>query len=202
MHKSSYDKVIDFRRRFLQGRELEPLRICDLGSYDVNGTYRKIFEQPTWHYFGVDMVAGCNVDVVLKNPYHWREIPSASVDVLVSGQAFEHISFIWITMLEVARVLAPGGLCCIVAPSAGPEHRYPVDCWRIYPDGFVALAALAELEVIEVETQWANRGYVDGSDTWHDSVFIGRQHSPGLWTKTKVSTKRWLRHRTLTLGLK
>jgi SAM-dependent methyltransferase len=202
MHQSSYDKVVDFRARFLRGREAEPLRIYDLGSQDVNGSYRPIFDAPAWRYVGVDMTAGRNVDVVLAHPYRWRELATGSADVLVSGQAFEHIAQPWAAILEVARVLAPGGVCCLVAPSSGPEHRYPVDCWRIYPDGFVALAALAELEVLEVATQWEDRGYVDGSDTWHDSVLIARRPRHGPWNALKAASKRWIRHRTLTLGVR
>ena len=76
----------------------------------------------------MDMTPGKNVDIVLPSPYRWRGIESNSVDVLISGQAFEHIEFFWITMLEIARVLKPGGLCCIIAPSGGAEHKYPVDC--------------------------------------------------------------------------
>lgn len=200
MHQSSYDKVTDFRHRHLAGREHQALRIVDLGSQDVNGSYRPIFEQPAWRYVGVDMAPGRNVDVVLANPYRWSELPSASADVLVSGQAFEHISQPWAAILEVARVLTPGGLCCIVAPSSGPEHRYPVDCWRIYPDGFAALAALARLEVLEVTTQWEDRGYADGSDAWHDSVLIARKPVLSGWRAARHGLARWIRHRAITMG--
>ena len=48
MHKSSYQKMEAFRRRFLSGREAEPLRILDVGSQDVNGCYRPIFDAPAW----------------------------------------------------------------------------------------------------------------------------------------------------------
>ncbi len=53
---------------------------------------------------------------------------------------FEHTEFFWLTMREMKHALKPGGLCCIIAPSAGPEHQYPVDCWRVYPDGLRAAA--------------------------------------------------------------
>ena len=33
-----------------------------------------------------------------------------------------------------SRVLVPGGLACIIAPGAQGVHRFPVDCWRFYPD--------------------------------------------------------------------
>ena len=94
----------------------------------------------------MDLSEGENVDLVLSDPYSWSEIRSSSVDVFVSGQAFEHIEFFWQTMLEIARALKPGGLCCIIAPSGGPEHKYPLDCWRFYPDGFRALARYAGLD--------------------------------------------------------
>jgi hypothetical protein len=37
------------------------------------------------------------------------------------------------------RILRPSGLLYINAPSNGPYHRYPVDCWRFYPDSGLAL---------------------------------------------------------------
>jgi SAM-dependent methyltransferase len=140
MHQSSLDKMTAFRERYLSAKKNEPLRILDLGSQDVNGSYHSIFSQRPWNYIGLDMAAGDNVDIVLRTPYVWSEVASESADVVISGQAFEHIQYFWITMLEVARVLKPGGLCCILAPSGGPEHRYPLDCWRFYTDGMVTLA--------------------------------------------------------------
>ena len=130
MHKSSLDKMLAFRKKYLDSKKNEALLILDLGSLDVNGSYREYFDVFSWTYSGIDMAPGNNVDIVLKNPYNWREIKSNSVDVLISGQAFEHIEFCWITMLEIARVLRPGGMCCIIAPSGGPEHRYPVEPWE------------------------------------------------------------------------
>ncbi len=188
--------------QYLDGRIGEPLLIYDLGSQDVNGSYRPIFSEPKWQYMGLDMVPGKNVDVVLHTPYVWSEISRNSADVLISGQAFEHIKYFWITMLEVARVLKPGGICCILAPSSGPEHRYPLDCWRFYPDGMIALAHFAQMEVLEANTQWEDKGYSDGSDWWHDSILVCRKPTLGTWWNIKSNLKRWLQHRTLTLGLR
>jgi len=134
-----------FRQRYLSERVKEPLRVLDVGSQDVNGSYRQIFAEPLWSYTGLDMTVGLNVDIVLRTPYVWSEVASESADVVISGQAFEHIPYFWITMLEIVRVLKTGGICCILAPSSGPEHRYPLDCWRFYPDGMVALAQFAQM---------------------------------------------------------
>lgn len=201
MHQSSIDKMINFRNNHLHAKTNEKLQILDLGSQDVNGSYRPIFMQPGWKYTGLDMEAGNNVDVVLKTPYVWTEIPSESADVVISGQAFEHIQYIWITILEIARVLKPGGICCILAPSSGPEHRYPMDCWRFYPDGMISLAHFAQMDVLEATTQWQDDGDPD-SDAWHDSMLVCRKPDHGAWINMKCDLKRWLRHRANTIGMR
>jgi hypothetical protein len=45
----------------------------------------------------------------------------------------------WILFLEIIRILKPNGLFYLNAPSNGMFHRYPVDCWRFYPDSGNAL---------------------------------------------------------------
>jgi SAM-dependent methyltransferase len=176
MHPSSFDKMRAFAEKYMTARRAEPLIILDLGSQDFNGSYRPLFAQPPWRYRGLDMAAGKNVDVVLRDPYRWREIKSASADMIISGQTFEHTEFFWLTMREIARALKPGGLCCIIAPSAGDEHRYPVDCWRFYPDGLRAAARYAGLEILEASTQWENLPQYDNeSNKWHDSLLVARR---------------------------
>lgn len=184
MHLSSFMKMLDFRERYLKGKEDQPLRILDIGSQDFNGSYKRLFDTiPAWTYIGVDMAPGKNVDVALANSYYWREFPASSIDVLISGQALEHIEYFWLTMLEVTRVLRPGGLGCIIVPSAGPEHRYPVDCWRFLPDGLVAAAKFAKLEVIEVHAQRESEYYADGSDAWQDCRLVCRRPKLGWWSR-------------------
>ena len=197
MHPSSYDKMAEFRREYLTSRRDEELTIIDLGSCDYNGSYRAIFSHARWRYLGVDLTPGKNVDLVLRDPYYWRELKSESADVLISGQTFEHTEFFWETILEIARVLKPNGLCCLIAPAAGPEHRYPLDCWRIYADGFRALARYAGLEVLHARTQWGDLpGYDSESNKWHESILIARKprESGGARFRRRVrqTLQRWL----------
>lgn len=201
MHQSSVDKMLDFRNKYLNGKKNEPLKILDLGSLDVNGSYREYFDISPWTYRGMDLTRGKNVDIVLKNPYYWRNIKSNTADVLISGQAFEHIEFYWITMTEIARVLRPGGLCCIIAPSGGHEHRFPVDCWRFYPDGFAALARFVRFEVLEVFTQWeSDSRYNEQSNVWRDTVLVCKKASFSRFGAWRY--RIWLGLRKgLTLGL-
>jgi len=186
--------MADFVQKYLHSRRQEPLVILDLGSQDFNGSYRSLFERAPWRYVGIDMAPGKNVDVVLRDPYFWREIQARSADVIVSGQTFEHTEFFWLSMREMARALKAGGLLCLIAPSAGDEHRYPLDCWRVYPDGLRAVARYAGLETVEAWTQWSDlQKYDNESNKWHDSVLVARKPPEGLKARWQRESERWLR---------
>jgi len=173
MHQSSFHIITRFREFVDKNFPQDKIKILDVGSYGVNGTYKEIFADSTkYAYTGLDVNPGPNVDYVPSNPYEWPEFEDDAFDVIVSGQAFEHIEYPWLIIQEMARVLKKNGLICIVAPSRGPEHKYPVDCWRYYPDGLRALAKWANLQVLDAKTNWGKSGFTDGSDQWGDSFCI------------------------------
>lgn len=186
MHESSYLNM----QKFVETR-LDPNKemvIIDIGSQNVGGympPYRNLLSNPKWKYIGCDMTEGNNVDTVLKNPYRWKEIKSCSADVVISGQAFEHIEYFWFTIMEIMRILKPGGYCCIIAPSSGYPHRYPVDCWRFYEDGMKAMAKFAMLDVLEVYTQRNRFDYEKYDIIWQDSVLIASKPAQGFLKKLK-----------------
>ncbi|MEP5765011.1 MAG: methyltransferase domain-containing protein [Halieaceae bacterium] len=196
MHASSFEKMQEFRNKHLAGRESEALEIFDIGARDILGSYRPLFQEESWNYRGVDLEEGPNVDIVLTEPYRWKEIKSESCDVLISGQTFEHIEYFWVTILEIWRVLKPGGIVCIIAPSAGNQHRFPVDCWRFYPDGFTALCHYVGLQPRQIYTQWKPKGtYPDSSDSWKDSVLIAEKPAMPTLLKLKHNLKMAIRRR-------
>jgi len=180
MHKTSYQHMSRAVETYLAPKAGMPLTILDIGSYDVNASYRPLFNNPGWTYRGVDIAAGPNVDVVLDSVYQFP-FEASSVDVIVSGQTFEHVEFFWLTWQEMVRVLRPGGHIILIAPSRGLEHRYPLDCWRFYPDGFRALAKLGNLEVLEVHTDWPvewqawHKRLFRKSTLWGDTVGVFRK---------------------------
>jgi SAM-dependent methyltransferase len=177
--------MLDLVTRYLVAYKGRELHILDFGSYDVNGTYRPLFSQPNWKYRGVDVRAGPNVDVVLRHPYDWHEIESCTADLIVSGQTFEHVEFFWLTWLEIARILRPGGLMFLIAPSRGPEHRHPVDCWRFFPDAYKALAKYGGLELLEVTTDWPDS---HPDSMWGDTVGVFRKPQGQLNTTDEKAT--------------
>ena len=111
--------------------------IVEIGSQDVNGSIREV-APPSYNYIGLDFAAAKGVDIVLPDAYHFP-FENDTVDIIVTSSCFEHAEFFWVTFLEGIRILKPGGLFYINAPSRGQYHAYPQDCWRFYPDAAKAL---------------------------------------------------------------
>jgi SAM-dependent methyltransferase len=144
MDSISYAFMHQFVRDCVKGIGLS---VCDVGSYDVNGTFKPLF---TGHnYIGLDIMAGPNVDVVAKEMYSYP-FDDCSFDIVISGSTLEHVkdTHKWIT--EVARITKHGGIICVVAPlSIALLHYHPYDCWRIMPEGMTFLMEeIAGLEMI------------------------------------------------------
>jgi SAM-dependent methyltransferase len=143
MHDTSMMEM----QKFVLTLPKAPLRIADIGSCDICGTYKPLFTHPEWEYVGHDLKEGRNVDVVLGGEDHWSNVPSSAYDVVISGQALEHCLHPWTFISEVARILKPGGRTCIIAPHTWVFHNYPQDCWRILPTGMKAILTWFGLEV-------------------------------------------------------
>ena len=166
MHRSSFFSMQKFKTNYL--KNLENLKILDIGSYDSSGTsfnYRSIFDEKSWEYVGMDLKEGPNVDLTVLDLYNWEEIQSGSFDVVISGQAFEHMEFFWKAIEEITRILKNGGYCCIIAPSSGPVHKNPVDCFRFTSEGMAEIGRYAGLEILETYTNTTEE-----SNPWFDSI--------------------------------
>jgi SAM-dependent methyltransferase len=137
-------------------------KVVDLGAMNVNGSYRELFPDSV-EFVGVDLEPGPGVDVVLSDVY---QLPFAdhSVDFVLSGQMLEHCGQFWRVFTEISRILKPEGLAFIIAPSAGPVHRYPVDCYRFYPDSFQAIAHWAGLRLVH--------SWNDERGPWRDIIGV------------------------------
>ena len=130
MHSQSQRLMKDFARQVPK-----EVPILDIGSRNVNGTFREFF--PLNPYIGIDIEAGEGVDMVVP-PYEYP-FPDNHFEVIISGSTLEHVKHPWRWIKEVARILKPGGKVCIIVPYAHPYHEHPIDCWRIFPEGMRAL---------------------------------------------------------------
>lgn len=125
-------------------------RVLDVGSYDVNGCMRPLFDGTGVEYTGLDIETGPNVDIVMNDAYNWDNVPDESFDFVISANAFEHIEYPWLTIKLIYSKLKQGGIACIHAPLNIGEHRYPLDCYRYFSDGFRALGKWAGFQIINV----------------------------------------------------
>jgi len=132
MHRESFELMRYFIDKYLDKNQ--KLDVLDVGSFDVNGSYKSLFINPVWNYCGLDIVDGPNVDCVSKGLYDFGL--EKQFDIVVSGNCLEHVEAPWKWIQEVQKVTKKGGLVCIITPFSVEEHRYPVDCWRILPDGY------------------------------------------------------------------
>lgn len=166
-------------------RHLRPDRhyeVLDFGSRLTAGqewTHRDVLQEYDCTVRGADIADGPNVDIVMAKPYR-LPLRTNSVDVVISGSAFEHIPFFWASILELARVLRPRGFIFLTAPSRGHVHGSQ-DCWRYYPDAMRSLAAFARLQLREAFTDFPpqrNGGRLDyanvdtGKYYWGDTVGV------------------------------
>ena len=152
MHESSWREMGRVLARRLD--RATPLKILDVGSMSVNVNYRRTYREhmaETWEYVGCDLAAGANVDRVMLDPYR-LPAEDAEFDAVISGQCFEHVRWPWRLIEEMARVVKPGGIVINTAPWQWNVHRYPVDCWRILPDGWTALYEWAGLKSLAAWT--------------------------------------------------
>jgi SAM-dependent methyltransferase len=150
-------------------------RVLDVGSYDCNGTYKKIFSGMNFIYNGMDINKGPNVDIVCYNSYDWSNISDNSYDLVISGQCLEHVPMPWVWIREVSRVCVPGGYVVLIAPWRAPYHKAPVDCWRILPDGAEALLKWGNLVPVEI-TMERHAETLDDTEqsgkSWGDDTII------------------------------
>ena len=146
------------------------IRVVEIGSQDVNGSIRQFCPQE-FEYIGVDFVDGKGVDVVIISPY---ELPfdDNSVDIVVSSSCFEHSEMFWVVYLEIIRILKPHGVFYLNVPSNGMFHRYPVDCWRFYPDSGPALVTWAQYNNFNVGLMESYTSNQVGNNWWNDFVAV------------------------------
>jgi cephalosporin hydroxylase len=182
MHYSAYANAEKFYRNYCE-KNIENKKILDVGSYDVNGTMKPIFEKGK--YVGLDMEEGPNVDVVGVS--HDIPFEKDEFDIVISSSCFEHDDMFWISFQEMCRVLKPGGYMYIQAPSNGPYHGWPGDNWRFYIDSWKALEKWGKREGYDIELV---DHYIDettpaapheGDRIWNDSVAIYRKKPTQLF---------------------
>tara|TARA_B100001059_G_C17825411_1_gene581021 strand:+ start:2601 stop:3302 length:702 start_codon:yes stop_codon:yes gene_type:complete len=189
MHQSAINSFIDFQKNYLDPSS-QKIKIVEVGSKSVNSHIKNLLNKNT-DYIGLDIEAGDNVDLVLKDPYKFP-IEDSSVDVVISISVFEHSEFFWLTYLEILRILKPTGLFFLNAPSNSKYHRHSTDNWRFYPDSIIALEKWGNRNNYKPKVLEHYTNYENGRDIWNDyvSVTIKDENFKDKFTKRILDNKK------------
>jgi SAM-dependent methyltransferase len=168
MHPTAMNNAKNFFEIYSKYFQLKGVtKVVEIGSQNVNGSIREVCPKE-FSYIGVDFLEAKGVDLVIEDPYS-LPFESESIDMVVSSSCFEHSEMFWLVFLEILRVLKPKGLFYLNAPSAGSFHRYPVDCWRFYPDSGKALISWAKRNGLNAGIL---ESYTQKGGHWYDFVGI------------------------------
>jgi len=136
-----HGSVIDWFKSVVAPSEIVGRRVLEVGSMDVNGTVRPLFEaHGPREYVGVDFQPGRGVDRVCDANSLVATFGPGSFDVVVSTEMIEHTPDWRLAVFNMKQVLAPEGLLFVTTRSPGFEyHGYPHDHWRYTPQDFVVI---------------------------------------------------------------
>lgn len=116
MHEAQQDFCRRVRDRF--PRLFRGARVFDVGSLDVNGTNRPLFDD--CEYTGIDLGPGPGVDVV--GLAHEHDAPDGHYDVVISTNALEHDKHWRRSLRNMLRVLRANGLFVLSVTRSWAEH--------------------------------------------------------------------------------
>lgn len=115
--------------------------------------YRSVFDR-CQSYVGLDIaVSGHNhADSQVDVFYDGKVIPfpDARFDGVVTFETLEHVFTLEPILMELHRVLRPGGLLLVSVPFAWDEHEAPYDFARYTSFGLVHVLQAGGFEVVEV----------------------------------------------------
>lgn len=126
--------------------------VCEVGSYDVNGSVRPILEtHGPVSYLGVDQSAGPGVDLVADVAALPGMFPDG-FDTVVTTEMLEHVEDWREAMLSLVALVKVGGHLVLSTRSPGfPYHPYPIDCWRYPPSLMRELLTALGMKVISCD---------------------------------------------------
>lgn len=92
--------------------------VLDVGSLDINGNNRYLFED--YSYIGIDVGMGKNVDIVSKG-HEFK--PGRQFDVVISTECFEHDQH-WVeTIKNCVELTKSGGLFIFTCATTGRQEH-------------------------------------------------------------------------------
>lgn len=155
--------VLNFLQKVKQ-RIGTPTTILEVGSLNVNGSARSVFQTANTSYIGIDQCEGRDVDIVLdgKNMFSDPRIVEGMFDLVICVETLEHDPYFWITIENMKKALKKGGWLIITTPAIMVQkHNYPSDFYRFFGDTYKTVFFKDMVNVFVEE-------YYDPNNKWKD----------------------------------
>jgi len=121
----------------------------EIGARARSGISRRDAVPDGWNYTGFDIIAGENVDVV-GDAHQLSRHFDQKFDAVMALSVLEHILMPWKMIVELNRVMKPGGIGFFLTHQGWPVHDAPWDFWRFSDQSWRALLnAATGFEIIE-----------------------------------------------------
>ena len=115
-HKEQIQYCKKIRNKFPE--KFKNCKVLDVGSLDINGNNRYLFENYT--YTGIDLGEGKNVDVISRaHEFKSKE----KFDVIISTECYEHDEFYRESLKNTYNLLKPGGLYIFTCATTGRKEH-------------------------------------------------------------------------------
>lgn len=131
MHVQAYDFIAQ------HAASLDPARVLEIGSLDVNGSVRPLFPTAK-QYHGIDIAPGPGVDEV-ADAADWHA--STVFDVVISTEVLEHAPR-WRDVVSNAwNALDTGGVLLMTCATEPRPPHSAIDGWDVRPGEWYANVA-------------------------------------------------------------
>lgn len=117
MHQTQRDFCESIKARFPQ--LFVGTHVLDVGSMDINGTNRYLFDSPA-SYTGIDLMEGPGVDIVCSGH---KFSTLQDYDVVISTECFEHNPYWEQTFENMVTLTKPGGLVIMTCAGRGRQEH-------------------------------------------------------------------------------
>lgn len=148
---------LDVGRWVIDGKTHRPQLVVEIGSLNINGSCRPLFEGLNVRYVGIDVAAGPGVDVVADGATYEPESPPALV---ICMEVLEHARNAGAVVRNALKMLAPGGVLLVTCASDPRAPHSGVDGGDLHPGEWYQNVGLEHLatwldgaEVLSLEWQ-------------------------------------------------
>jgi SAM-dependent methyltransferase len=141
--------------------------VLEVGSQEVNGSFREFVEPEAAVYIGTDITPGRGVDLICPAERIVRTFGRGAFDLVICTELLEHVED-WRTVIRNLKIVTViGGLIVVTTRMPGfPFHGYPDDFWRFTADDLRTM--FADCDLLSVVEHPNDRGvYLLARRTFH-----------------------------------